>query len=399
MKTILAQNNGSPSNAATRYYPFGIGGVAASVQTNSANAPTPMSVAGTVTGARGTLPTTITTGSYTVTLMRSTGGAAFADTTLIGTTSIGSADITFTGSATVLAGDLFLWKVVPASTPDSQTNIILSATFEATTSGKGVILAGAASSTGTKHMQPGAFSDAARTSTNASCPMPTAGVIDRIDVKLSAAPGAAASKTVTIYQNGVSAGSVTVSNTDTQNSATGLAISWAQGDLIRLEETASGAAASITYVSLDWTPTINGEAVCFGSQVSAQSTSSNSYGFVNGSAAGGGGTAATYPELVSTDCTAKKLSVITDVSPGVGNSRVISFVKGGVAQSLSQAADTTVATDTTNTVDLVAGDVMAMQNDPTGTPTANTATRWGLVLATTAAATGSAGNLLLLGVG
>jgi hypothetical protein len=316
-------------------------------------------------------------------------------------TSLGSNDILFTGSATVLAGDLFVWKVVPASTPDTQTNILLSAMLEATTSGKSFILAGGANSTGTKYMQPGAFSSATRTATEAACPMPAAGVIDRLDVKLTAAPGVGNSKIVTVHKNGSSAGlAVTISGTDTAGSATGGAVSFAQGDQLTLVETVTGTpTASLTYASTDWTPTTSGEAVWLGAQYQAQSNTSTTYGFANGSVSGGNGTATTYPEVVPAACTVKKLTVITDVTPGVGKSRTISLLKSGSPQALSQAADTTAASDNTNSISFADADFVSMQNVPSGTPTANGSTRWGVVVVVESASSAVTGGLLTMGAG
>jgi hypothetical protein len=72
------------------------------------------------------------------------------------------------------------------------------------------------------------------------------------------------------------------------------------------------------------------------------------------------------------------LRVDQDAAPGAGKSYTYEIIKNGVAQSLSVAiADAAVTgEDTSNTVTIAAGDVIAIRCTPAGTPTAYTAVQF-----------------------
>jgi hypothetical protein len=100
---------------------------------------------------------------------------------------------------------------------------------------------------------------------------------------------------------------------------------------------------------------------------------------------GGSGNTATESDTYNVTpfaCTIKKLTLSFAIAPGAGNNRSITLRKAGASQALTATISetATTATDNTNTVDLVADDLVNYVTTPVSSPTAPTQTRAGAVV-------------------
>lgn len=394
---MAGPTSAGPDGAATRYAPFAAGSQTSFWTTSLGDTRTPIATAGTISGCVVKFPTTITSGSFVVTLMHNGSASSVAGTITTGN------DLTLTGTLVVAAGDDLAWRFV-GSGSQTQTVVQVSCIFTATTSGQSTIFAVGASSAGTRYIAPGAYSAAARTDNETRSPIAAAGVTNSLYVRLSAAPGVGNSKIVTLYKNGsATAITVTISGTNSTGNITAQNISLAQGDVINLVETVTGTpTSSLTQCGLDWVPTTSGESLQFSAFTALQSASSAVYGNANGQFGGGTATESSVYNLAPCDFTAKKMFAVTSTAPGSGKSRAFTLRKSGASTSLVATISdaNTTAADNADTPAIVAGDLLTILNTPTGTPAANSYSQigWASYIVPSAPA-GSAGSLLLLGVG
>lgn len=230
------------------------------------------------------------------------------------------------------------------------------------------------SATGTRYaglMGPDDFSWQS-SETRVQTPMPTGGTIKELCINLSAAPGAGTSYTFTLRKNGIATSlTVTISDTNTQGSDLVNTVSFNAGDEVDIEVVPSG---TPTARKATWSIIFSGstakESVFLGggqlAQSSAEKFAPHGYGTDEGASTEFG-----RQLLITTPGTLKSLYIRLSASPGAGKSRVFTVYKNGVSAGLTcTISDTaTSANDTTNTVSVVAGDVILIENNPSGSPT------------------------------
>ena len=209
------------------------------------------------------------------------------------------------------------------------------------------------------------------------CPMPTAGTISGLKVKLDAAPGAGTSYVFTVMKNG-EATDVTCAIADAATTAedTAHSASFVAGDTVclRCVPTGTPTARYVLWASV-FEGSVANESILlarvyyYGTNVYYHSLGDN----VRST------TEAYVRNVIPTPGAIKKLYVLSP-APGAGKSRTFTLRKNGSSQTLTcTVADAaTTANDTANSVSVAAGDVVSLTTTPTGTP-ADVYLTWGLV--------------------
>lgn len=180
------------------------------------------------------------------------------------------------------------------------------------------------------------------------------GFLTNFRVNLTAAPGVGRSRTVTIRKNGVDQTSVTISDNDTSGvSAAQVAVS--PGDMISLTTVPSGSPASAT---VTWS--IDFQSGSAGITLTMASSTTNATGLGYCPPEGNtifGSSAPANEILVSEDGTFSNLYVML-ASGLASGTRSFTLRKNGVNQTLTCtiSAGGTIASDTSNSVSVVAGD-------------------------------------------
>jgi hypothetical protein len=382
---IMAPMPAAPSNAAANYTALNGAGLGTSTSRD-----VPMPIAGTINGLTVRFPTTVVSGQYVVTLYLNGAATGLACT-------ITSTTCTNNTSIAVVASDLAMWQICPgthsgvggtctAGTPTAQTSAVqISAVFTSTSPGESFTAAGTSGSpsvAANSYFNVGAPEGSAAwatTEANQSGIVPTAGVIDKLYVESSNAPGAAKSFVYTVRKNGAGTG-ITCTMTGAGsgagitkcNDTSNLAL-FAAGDTISVEAAPSGTPTSgNTRFGLRWTPTVPGESVFIAVQVTALSTGSVRFSNVSGA---GASTTEVLFSLVPVAFTWKNLYFGLDVAPGAGSpSRNLINRFGNGTQA--DGAMTVTLTTTTQGSDLVhtysasAGDLINLKETPASTPAA-----------------------------
>jgi len=209
------------------------------------------------------------------------------------------------------------------------------------------------------------------------CPMPTAGTISGLKVKLDAAPGAGTSYVFTVMKNG-EATDVTCAIADAATTAedTAHSASFVAGDTVclRCVPTGTPTARYVMWASV-FEGSVANESILlarvyyYGTNVYYHSLGDN----VRST------TEAYVRNVIPTPGAIKKLYVLSP-APGAGKSRTFTLRKNGSSQTVTcTVADAaTTANDTANSVSVAAGDVVSLTTTPTGTP-ADVYLTWGLV--------------------
>lgn len=413
MKTPIfsLMTTGGPSTTATNFASLS-GASNNTYQTTAANRCSRVPRAGTISRLFVYAQTALTQGSYTITLQKATPSdtttaLSFSDTTItltLDSAGQAQANSDLVHTVTAAAGDVFSLKFVPSggTAPSNIGMVAFSLQFESDETDKGLIMAGHRSGSVAGFMAFGSYSGSGAAQADCNASMPTAGVIDRMYVGVSSAPGAGLSRTFTVLKNGsATALTVTIADTNLRGSITGQNVSFAENDVVVIEETVSGAiAAAQVSVALDWDPTTSDEAVQFATATSAPSNAAANY--YTGCGTGLSSTEASQLVVAPCDFTAKKLHAVIATAPGSGKSRVFALRQNGASQALTTTlSDAEVAdNDNTNTVSITSADRIGVVTTPSGTPTATatSSVSWVAVVAAAAAAAPRNG-LLLRGVG
>lgn len=369
------------SNSATQFTGILGGGWSA---TN--NRDMPMGSAGTISNLIVRMPTTIVAGSYQITLFKN-GSAAGSPGNFSCTVSTGVGPQTCTDSTntvSVAAGDTLAWQSIPTTTPAAQTAPTISALFTSTANGEsfiGLPSTGNAQSQSAKNYivfgSVGSSSGWNATEANAAGIMPTAGVMDKLFVSNSVAPGAARSFDYTIFKNGVAtaitcqmtgagSGAGITTCSDLTHSAT-----YAAGDTLSIETSPAGTPSSGNLRGgLRFVPTTPGEAVVMNVNPSALSASSAR--FMPVSYAGEAGSEVVFSQAPSA-FTVKNMYIAVDVAPGGATSRT-QFLRTGTGAGQSNSTITCVLTsgtacnDTTHTYSASTNDLLDISMTPASTP-------------------------------
>ena len=382
MFTPLITSTSVTSNAATRYLGFA-GGNANSIGTSSAQVAAPIAIAGTISSLSVQLSTTVTTGTWTFVLNKNgTDDANFKCSITSGTTCTYSAT-----TVTVAAGDLVVWALEPTSTPTAQTLFQVSATLTATT-GISAIFAGTQAGTQPSTTVPnyayfgGAGAAWLSTELLAENVIPTSGTIDNLFVAINATPSPGTYAITVNHNTSATSLTCTISSTSPCSDTNGAhAFTVAAGDTISVQVAPSSTPASrFITVSARWTPTINGEALLFGTTSTFPSTNVTRYLNLNGTASSSG-TEANFNTVAGSAFTVKKLYVQIAPQPGAAATRTITLrantANAGSPGALSCTIGvgvgvTGTCNDTTNSYLTSAADLLDVQTTITGTDAALT---------------------------
>lgn len=208
---------------------------------------------------------------------------------------------------------------------------------------------------------------------NNSCP--SAGSFSNLRVRITAAPGAGNSRTYTFRNNGAdTALACTISGaSDTTCSDTSDSISITAGDDVSFENSqlCCPNAANFDF-SARFTSTTAGETIMLGG-IGNGDIDTSRYLPVMGTeeVAGGGDSEAAINMVMPVAGTAKNLYVDLTAVPGVGNSWAMTLRKNGADTALTCTISglSTTCTDTSNTVSIAVGDLLAIAATETGTAT------------------------------
>lgn len=142
------------------------------------------------------------------------------------------------------------------------------------------------------------------------------------------------------------------------------------GDIITVHVANRNGASAISW-ELIITPTTGGDSLCFlGPQVVDNSGTTPYYPFTPSTS--GNGTEGDCSAPCPVAGTFSKLYIALSAAPGGGKSYIFTLMKNGVATALTCTITGAVATtgsDTSNSVAVVAGDLLSIKGDATGSPT------------------------------
>jgi len=201
-----------------------------------------------------------------------------------------------------------------------------------------------------------------------------AGTISELGAILPTAPGVGKSYTFTLMVNGVaSALSFTISGTDVAGSDMVNSVTVTPGDLLGIRSVPSGTPTA--HATGLWTAmfeaTTSGESPLLGGLYANAPTSGTNYMILCGTGPLNA-TEANVQQVIPTGGTLSHLYVDANGSPGVGKSYAFTLRKNGIDTALSASIvdNNTSGNDTTDSVSVVAGDLVSMKLVANGTPTA-----------------------------
>lgn len=368
--------NGGPSNAATRYAPFHVGG-ARSLQWNSteANVEAVISSPGTVSNFTISASTAILTGSWAFTVFQNG-----SSTGITVTLSSGTIIQDNTHTITVAAGDRLTLQSVPTSTPTA-ASFTWSALFSGSNTNEYPLSGMLDSSSGPSNAANSNFSISTNatgsiTITNnyqsfiANSPFQITKFYVYFNTSIATGTWA-----VNLNINGVAQASTTITITSGHSgNVTGLALNVGIGDFISITftPTTTPTSSSVTW-SLAVSPFSNyaGESVVNTSDQSTLSTTVNTFLIPSGRNASTNTTEASAQMIAPISIVVKKLATVLSATPGSAKSYTFQSRIGSSNGSMSMAL-----TNEQNGSDMLNADMlgpMALFDTsiaPSGTPTA-----------------------------
>lgn len=383
---LFCLSSTTPSVSATNYMGF----ASSPVATNDQNVRSITSMAGVIEGLYVDIRTAPGAAkSYTYTIQKN--GADTAITCQIsgaGTTTCSDA----AHSVKLTAGDNFSLKIVPSGTPTASVTSF-STIFNSGTGGASLVYASAnsaspsTSATETNNIN----GNISFGSTNNYMLVPTGGTISKLYVLHKTAPGVGASGKQyvwTITKNGTpTALTCTVFETATTCNDTSNSFSVVANDSLRIQSAPTNTPAAPTAtIAVSFTPTIDGESIYAGVYGGgAPSASVDNYQRINGYWGGYTATeSSTQFPIPMSGIVAKKLYVTTDNNPGTSKSYTHALRVNAASSALTCTrtgnSSATNCSDTTHTVTLTQGNLVAFLFSPSGTPTAPNGNRMAVVL-------------------
>lgn len=409
--TPVMASHGVPNTGSQRYAPVVAGSDAISIgdlQTGQFWR-TPLPIAVTVDHLRVRCPTTVTAGTWDVYVQKN--GADTTQTVQCNSTTNPNGGSDNAHPISFAAGDDIEIRINPTGTPTAQSSGFMTSVLMtgATANRAPIFFVHLASTTQNLFMAPGGIVPNTSTSDQGSGVVSPPGTVYSIYGMLSAAPGAGATVTYTVYKNGAaSTCSLTFGAADTalgspSNCATPIA--YAAGDTITIARTFTGAPASATgSISLEFRPTTDGESPQFATLPAASSTAAAR--FADAAGTGLSNSSEVSPVNVAPSAlTAKNLYAGVVTAPGGAaqwaftyrlNAATDTSLSALISASGLTGSDTTpgdaVSVSDTNLVDL--------HITPTGTPAAAGSMRFGWTSYISPPASPAANSTLLsLGVG
>lgn len=390
---VLAGFSPNPSNSTTNFSSLLGGRTTSPFSATESFVTTPMPIAGTIKNLNVFFPTTLSAGSWaiSVSVNGSTVGAPTCTVTSVGPVQACSDS---SSSIAVAVGDLVSIKYVPTGTPTAQTFVQVSVTLTGTNNGESVIFSGGPvtpSNTAANYVTFGGMSAATATESTVSAVVATGGVIDNMSAKSTSSP--ASTVVMTLFKNGVATPlTCTFSGSTCTTTAGTNAVTVSAGDLISTEScpgpysVGSCAPASTPSMgnirtSYRWRPTTSGEALAFGgTNVTTYQAGATNWIYVNGS--GGTTTAeAAIQNITPVAMTYKKLYSWLSIVPGGATTRTFTLRQGTGASQSNTSVTCTVASaattcqDSSNSYSSAAGNLIDMQT----TVSATTSTPFGKI--------------------
>lgn len=309
-------------------------------------------------------------------------------------------------SVSIVAGDSLSIRSVPTGTPGTPTNFRVGSIFS-TAGTDGVILGctrqTVLSTTTTEYGYIGGCNANNATLNIRDSPVPVGGTIDKFYVELSGAPGVGSGYTATILKNGIATAlTCNIVDTATSCSDTVNSVSVVSGDLLAIQYSIQSGTPVGPFArhALRWTPTVAGQIVLMHNTANAM----NNAGAARFSAPMAGGSGWNSSELpvrvvMPGAYLWKNFVVILDTAPGVGTGYTLrNRVNAGFGNlSVSIVDANTTGSDTSNSSNVVAGDLIDAYSISTGAP-ASSIPKFGWTLEPVAQ-TSVLGRVSLLGVG
>lgn len=208
------------------------------------------------------------------------------------------------------------------------------------------------------------------TAANRQQVIPTDGTLSDLFVNLSTTPGSGNDYTVTVYLNGSPSDlSVTVNDSETQDSNTSDTADVSAGDIVyvAVTPTSSPTAAKMSFSCL-FSPDTAGETIMMGRSTS-QFSGTNYHSFVGDS---WDNNLVNHGKIIfPTDGTLKKLYAQVSPAPGAGNSDNFTVYQndGAIDLTLTISGTDTTGSNTSDTVDISAGDTIYLYTTETGSTT------------------------------
>lgn len=211
-----------------------------------------------------------------------------------------------------------------------------------------------------------------------------AGTFRNLKVKLFSAPGSGNGHTFTLLKNGVATGiTVTLTEADTDGSETSTDVLVAVGDTISLRRELTGGNVAVpdgSSFTLEF-QNAGGNASQYGftTTTTTNTLSATYYGVFQSNSAGNVTASASKQNVVSAPGELTGYALTLDAAPGGGTSYAYVIYKNGVAQNGSGGTpDTRITISGTNTtgsatftLDLAAGDLVYLEQTPTGGPSSH----------------------------
>lgn len=389
---FLSAGLSAPSNTTQTFSGFVLGsaGGTTPITTITGISESPMPVPGTFSNLTVGFQTTITQGTWTVTMTKNGSATALTCTVQSGTQTC--SDTTHTVS--VVAADTVGYTYIPSGTPTAPANSFpLAILFTSTNTNESVLLtsgygAGVLSTTVTNYLSIVGSPTFSTTENISSFVLPVAGLIDHMYMQSNVAPGGSASYTFTVEKNGADAAvTCTVSAAATTCNDLSNSVAFAAGDTVSIKSVpASSPATMKVRFGFRWKPTVSGQALIMGS-ANGVATSGTGNTPMNGISSVSG-TEQNREDIVPiANVTFKQLYALVSTAPGGATTRTMTLRKGaapGNAQSNSSLACTiaSAATSCQDTTDSYASnleDIVNFQTTTSGTNAAVTYFKYGAV--------------------
>lgn len=200
-----------------------------------------------------------------------------------------------------------------------------------------------------------------------------AGTIDTLNFVVDSSPGSGRSWIATVRKNAADTDlTCTITNSNTSCSDLTHSVSVSPGDKVSFQVAPSGNPPS---TSSRWSTSFKSSAAKESTYPgrNSQSTSGTTYGNPIGGQNGNSSTESAREQIVATSGTIKNLYVEETAAPGSGKSRVMTFRKNGVDQTVAcTVSDTaTACSDTTNSFTVAAGDIISIKSVASGSVAAS----------------------------
>jgi len=334
----------------------------------------PMPVAGTFHDLYVSVDSTISSGSYTITLMKN--GSVTALTTTVDSGTPTNSDAV--NSVSFNVNDQCAIRVAPAGSATAIPAGMLKIGMAFTDSGghhQPLLFRSGINTTQNTYFIPGSNSNDSTTESGSSVIFPTSGTLSNFYLQTysGGTPGAGKSVTFAIRVNSAtSTVTCTMSDSDTTCSDTSNSVSVAKGDRVSIVAAPTGTPTSIIpQGGIRFTPTIPGESVLLGKAVSFLSATEIRYLYPGATTNGQQAVEALTTAVAPVAFTVRDLFVDYVSAQGSGNSRSVVFRQNAATTTVSATVSGTSQLQATSTdsVGVSIGDRVTFATEPISSPT------------------------------